>query len=250
MRSGLSMIWSFLGNGAGQMNRSYEQQTRTRARVRDHAEVFTAEREVTAMLALVEPEVERIESRILEPACGHGNFLAAILQRKLHTVTDKYRAQQNDWEHYGFQVTASLYGIDILADNVRQCRARLKALVVESYQSLYAHSANSDFLATIDFILDHNIICGDALSLQTLDANQPIVFSEWVMIGQGLVKRRDFKFRELVSMADGAGLPLFAQAENPEQVMLPKVVKEFPPTHFLRLAHVERTRELPSLPGL
>ncbi|MCX8500640.1 MAG: SAM-dependent DNA methyltransferase, partial [Alphaproteobacteria bacterium] len=221
-----------------------------RERVRDHAEVFTSEREVTAMINLVQTEVDRIDSRFLEPACGHGNFLIAILSRKLAVVTMKYRSQQSDWEQYSFQVMASLYGIDLLPDNVIQCRARLVELVVQHYQSLYRHSQYPEFIHTIRFIAERNIICGDALTLLTLDSNQPIRFSEWAMVRDGKVKRRDFNFRELVSKSEASALPLFAQAKDPEMVMLPKVVKDYPPTHFLQLSHVERNHDTPSLPGL
>lgn len=58
----------------------------SKQRVADHGEVYTQKREVNAMLDLVKPETERIESRFLEPACGTGNFLAEILCRKLAIV--------------------------------------------------------------------------------------------------------------------------------------------------------------------
>ena len=69
-----------------------DNQTKSKKRVRDHGEVFTAEREVKAMCDLVKDETERIDSRFLEPACGNGNFLAEILTRKLATVKKLYKS--------------------------------------------------------------------------------------------------------------------------------------------------------------
>ena len=63
-----------------------ERQVKSRARVADHGEVFTADREVNAMLDLVKQDTERVDSRFLEPACGDGNFLAEILRRKLQAA--------------------------------------------------------------------------------------------------------------------------------------------------------------------
>lgn len=61
-------------------------QVKSEERVINHGEVFTAEREVNAMLDLVKQETERIDSRFLEPACGDGNFLAAVLERKMNAA--------------------------------------------------------------------------------------------------------------------------------------------------------------------
>src|SRR3989339_787701 len=102
-----------------------ERQVVSRERVADHGEVYTATREVNAMLDLVKSETERIESRFLEPACGTGNFLAEILERKLRVVGESYGKSQFDFERYGILAVSSIYGIDILLDNVQECRKRL-----------------------------------------------------------------------------------------------------------------------------
>ncbi len=69
---------------------------KSKARVADHAEVFTPPWLVEAMLDLVKAETERIDSRFLEPACGSGNFLVQILRRKLAAVELKYGARLYD----------------------------------------------------------------------------------------------------------------------------------------------------------
>lgn len=102
-----------------------ENQVVTRKRVTDHGEVFTAKREVNAMLDLVKQETERIESRFLEPACGIGNFLTEILERKLSIVENRYKRNQLEFERYSVLAVSSVYGIDILEDNVIECRNRL-----------------------------------------------------------------------------------------------------------------------------
>ena len=102
-----------------------ERQVKSRERVADHGEVFTAQREVNAMLDLVKQETERIDSRFLEPACGDGNFLAEILRRKLAAVRARYRKSPADYEKYAVVAVTSIYGVDILQDNVDACRQRL-----------------------------------------------------------------------------------------------------------------------------
>ncbi|MBQ9041046.1 MAG: SAM-dependent DNA methyltransferase, partial [Clostridia bacterium] len=100
-------------------------QVKSKTRVADHGEVFTAQREVNAMLDLVKQETERIDSRFLEPACGDGNFLAELLQRKLAAVKARYKKSPADFEKYAVVAVTSIYGVDILQDNVQACRARL-----------------------------------------------------------------------------------------------------------------------------
>ena len=90
----------------------------SKKRVADHGEVYTSEREVNAMLDLVKQETERIDSRFLEPACGTGNFLTEILARKLRVVESRYRKSQLEYERASIQAISSIYGIDILEDNV------------------------------------------------------------------------------------------------------------------------------------
>ena len=110
-----------------------EKQVKSRQRVADHGEVFTAEREVRAMCDLVKSETERIESRFLEPACGNGNFLAEVLRRKLAVVKSRYGKNPSDYERYSVLAVTSIYGVDILADNAQECRERLFALWNEEY---------------------------------------------------------------------------------------------------------------------
>lgn len=113
-----------------------EDQTRSRQRVSDHGEVFTSKREVNAMLDLVKNETERIDSRFLEPACGHGNFIAEILERKLNVVEEKYKRSQFEFERNGILAVSSIYGIDLLPDNIKEARERLLGIFTDRYSRL------------------------------------------------------------------------------------------------------------------
>ncbi|MBN2583221.1 MAG: SAM-dependent DNA methyltransferase [Planctomycetes bacterium] len=203
----------------------------SKQRVADHGEVFTSQREVRAMLELVQQEAERIDSRFLEPACGTGNFLAEVLERKLRVVGRRYRRSQVECERYTLLAVSSVYGIDLLNDNVVECRRRLLAIVETHCKSLF----NADFLRAVQFVLERNIIHGDALSLQTVGSNpKPITFSEWSLVNGSMVKRRDFEFHELLSFAGMKEQPLFSDLG--EEVFFPEPVRDYPLTHYLRLA--------------
>ena len=186
------------------------------------------------MLDLVKDQTESIDSKFLEPACGHGNFLTEILRRKLRVVERRYRKSRLERERYTLLAVGSIYGIDILEDNVQKCRERLFRIVEERHGRLF----RDEFLPTIRFVLERNIIWGDALSLQTVGSDpKPIVFSEWSLVNGSMVKRRDFTFHELISYAGIKGQPLFSDLG--EQVFFPEPVREYPLTHYLKLADVE-----------
>jgi hypothetical protein len=172
-------------------------QTKSRQRVADHGEVFTSPREVNAMLDLVKQETERIDSRFLEPACGDGNFLAEILRRKLAVVKPRYGRNAADYERYAVIAVASIYGVDILADNVDDCRSRMFSLFDKEYTANCKKEANDDTRAAVRHILRHNILCGDALTLKQA-SGEPIIFAEWSAVNGNLIKRRDFRLDQML----------------------------------------------------
>ena len=114
-----------------------ERQIKSRERVAERGEVFTAEREVNAMLDLVKQETERIDSRFLEPACGTGNFLVEILRRKLEVVRRQYQKQLGELELQTTIALSSVYGIDIMKDNVEECCQRLLDIVYRWYTEVH-----------------------------------------------------------------------------------------------------------------
>lgn len=180
-------------------------QIKSRQRVASHGEVFTGEREVKAMCDLVADECLRIDSRFLEPACGEGNFLAEILQRKLAVVEDKYRRRPCDWERNSLLALGSLYGVDILADNCAHCRKRLYEIWETAYQAVCKKECSDGTHRAAQFILARNIVCGNALSLHCVDeaqndTNIPIVFSEWTFPqNDEFLRRKDYTFDELLN---------------------------------------------------
>jgi SAM-dependent methyltransferase len=208
----------------------------SKQRVTDHGEVLTAPREVNAMLDLVKQETERIDSRFLEPACGNGNFLAEILERKLAVVQKRYGNSQLDFERYAVLAVTSIYGIDILEDNVQQCRQRLHDIFDGEYSRRFKDKAKEACREAVRFILERNVVWGDALTLQTVgEPPGPIVFSEWAFVQGSLLKRRDFTFHGLLDHEGMKELPLFSDLG--EDVFIPTPEKEFPPVHFLEIAH-------------
>ena len=143
------------------------QQIKSKERVTEHGEVYTSEREVNNMLDLFKQETERIDSRFLEPACGTGNFLVEILNRKLIIVGNRYKKSQLEYERHAVITICSIYGVDILEDNVVECRNRLFDILDKRYTSYYKAKCKEEFKTTIKFILERNILRGDALTLKT-----------------------------------------------------------------------------------
>ena len=146
-----------------------KKQVKSKKRVADHGEVFTNEREVNAMLDLVKHETERIDSRFLEPACGNGNFLAEVLRRKLKVVDQRYGNNQMDWERYAVIAVSSIYGVDILEDNAKECRERLYNIFDDFYTSLFKDKCKEECKRSIRFLFDRNILWGDALDFTNKD---------------------------------------------------------------------------------
>ena len=232
-----------------------EKQVKSKQRVADHGEVFTAEREVNAMLDLVKQETERINSRFLEPACGDGNFLSEILRRKLAVVKRSYGKSPADYERYAVMAVMSIYGVELLQDNADACRARLFEIWDREYTANCKKEANDACRDAVRFVLSRNILCGNALSLMrvdesTNDTDTPIIFSEWEFVSETMVKRRDYRLDVLLKENPepdqySAQLSLFgddAMAQDNwmidpvTQEVRPKPVREFPATSYRRIA--------------
>ena len=147
-------------------------QIKSKKRVAEHGEVFTNEREVKAMCDLVAQECDRIDSRFLEPACGNGNFLAEILTRKLATVKKLYKSSPYDYERYSVLAVTSVYGVDILADNVTECRERLFELWNKEYKGVCKKAVLQETRDAVKYILSKNILCGNALTLMCVDESR------------------------------------------------------------------------------
>ena len=201
-------------------------QIKSKERVAQRGEVFTAEREVNAMLDLVANECLRPDSRFLEPACGDGNFLSAILRRKLSELKRKYKKSPRDYEKLSIVAIGSLYGVDIMNDNVEACRQRLFSIWDEEYTAHCKADASDEARQAARFIISRNIINGNALTLMCVDAEgndtkAPIVFSEWTLISNNQMQRSDYTMADLLlhndtTQEDGMG-NLFALTEEQKE---------------------------------
>jgi hypothetical protein len=179
---------------------------KSKQRVADHGEVFTPPWMVEAMLDLVKSETERIDARFLEPACGDGNFLVQILRRKLAAVELRYGKSDFERRHFALLALMCVYGIELLADNIAECRAHLLEIFAE-----YLHVAPPhDLYRAALYVLSANLVHGDALTLRA-EGNLPITFAEWGYLGKGRYQRRDFRYDSLTqSSAYSAEGSLFA----------------------------------------
>ena len=206
-----------------------KKQVKSKARVADFGEVNTSEREVNAMLDLVKQETERLDSRFLEPACGDGNFLIEVLNRKLEILVKRYRKNQFEFERNSVGVVGSIYGIDILQDNANLARDRLFKRFLEVYEKFFKKNLNKNLIKSIKFIIDKNIIHGDALTLKQVNSNNPVTFSEWAIINRKL-KRRDFTLADLIAYAPFEKDTLFS--DMGEEVIIPEPIKDYALVNF------------------
>lgn len=197
---------------------------KSKKRVADHGEVFTPAWMVDAMLDLVKEETERIDSRFLEPACGSGNFLAPVLQRKLAAVELKYGKSDFEQRHFALYALMCIYGIELLEDNIAECRQNL----LEIFADYLNINEPDDLYRAALFVLSQNLVHGDALTMCD-GTGQPITFAEWGYLGKGRFQRRDFRFDTLTGMSKHTKLgSLFAKHEifTPTKTYPPQTVSE------------------------
>lgn len=225
---------------------------KSKQRVADHGEVFTPAWMVEAMLDLVKDETERLDSRFLEPACGSGHFLVQILRRKLAAVELKYGKSDFERRHYALLALMCIYGIELLSDNIAECRANVLEIFAE-YLNL---NPSDDLYRAASYVLSQNLIHGDARTMRTRAEGckackrsrihavtptmtehtcQPIIFAEWGSLGKGKFQRRDFLFDSLSkSSTFRAEAPLFAQVAKHE--IFEPIKPEYPPMTVSELA--------------
>ena len=258
----------FPANSHQKGRRLMTKQVKSKQRVADHGEVFTAEREVNAMLDLVKQETERIDSRFLEPACGDGNFLAEILRRKLVVVErESHQIRLNRktlarttlkaidkplYEKNAFIAVTSIYGIDIMQDNVEACRERMFTIWNEAYTSICKDEATDLCRQAVRYVLAHNIVCGNALSMMQVDSEgndtkEPIILPEWSFVMGDMVKRTDNKFSDLMEQTpevkplfeeehDDAPQSLLDFLDAPNDPTDSTIIRTYSPCHYLRLS--------------
>lgn len=215
-------------------------QIKSRQRVAEYGEVFTNPREVKAMLDLVRDESFRLDSRFLEPACGDGNFLIEILRRKLSLLQSV--KSSIEWEFQSLIAVGSCYGIELLEDNAEACRQRLYQFVMDTRprqpQAATTPSnleGESGYCKSLRFMLQMNIVCGDALTYRTANG-KPITFCEWTPIaGSMQFARRDFQFDFLVTQSHQYNL----FDEQGQVQSFDEPIRTYPPMHYTQLYRYE-----------
>jgi len=202
---------------------------KSKRRVAEHGEVFTPGWLVEKMLDLVTGETERIDSRFLEPACGSGNFLIPVLKRKLAAVEAKFGKSDFERRHYALLAVMCTYGIELLADNIAECRANMLEVLAD-----YLNLKQTDevFLAAY-YVLSQNLVHGDALTMLT-DEDLPITFSEWGYLGKGKFQRRDFRLEALAQMSSFSHEGSLFSHLGKHEIFTP--IKEYPPMTARELA--------------
>ena len=208
---------------------------KSKKRVADHGEVFTPRWLVEKMLDLVKGETERIDARFLEPACGSGNFLVPVLQRKLAAVEAKFGKSDFEKRHYALLALMCCYGIELLADNISECRANMLEVFAE-----YLNLDELDELCRAAFfVLSLNLVHGDAMTMRDMNG-APISVVEWAYLGKGKFQRRDFRLDVLTGMASfSAEDSLFSQLGRHEIFTPTKVYPPMTPRELAGFASGE-----------
>lgn len=174
-----------------------EQLIKSKQRVIDHGEVFTPSWMVEDMLNLVRDESNRIDARVLEPACGSGNFLVPIFTRKLLSVQARHGRSDFEKRHYALFALMCIYGIELLPDNAQECRDNLSTL----FNAYLGVTDSDEWAFAARAVVNVNIVNGDALTMST-PKGHPITFAEWGYLGKGSFQRRDFRYDQLTNRSE------------------------------------------------
>lgn len=184
---------------------SKEQTVKSRRRVKAYGEVFTPRHMVDQMLDLASEDLESgpgfVDKTFLEPAAGDGNFLVAILRRKLCAIENRCPTKQ--WPTESLFALASIYGVELLEDNHLDAR---EAMLVEFVGFHEKHEVpcglDTDLRRAATFLIETNIVRGNTLT--GLDGlGKDIQFSWWNRIPEavGMVQREPFTLKSLRSSA-------------------------------------------------
>lgn len=167
-------------------------QIKSRKRVADFGEVYTAQKQVNDMLALL-PDDMPLESTYLEPACGNGNFLVAILKKKLN----KAMLIGENIDRLFVIAVSSIYGVDIQEDNVLESQNRMLHIITQAYKSHVGIEIPSCVMNAVSEVLKRNIVCGNTLTTESTDG-QPLIFCEWEIKDSGYVICKEYHFADLI----------------------------------------------------
>lgn len=176
-----------------------EQQIKTKKRVSDFGEVYTAKKQVNDMLDLVKDQSYDPKATFFEPACGNGNFLIEILRRKLSVILNRKNVSSNI-EIEALQCISTIYGVDIQPDNVSEARERLYGVA----KDLLGNITYDGFWKAVILILKRNIICADTLTAKCAGGSD-LVISEWLFKEDGTIVRREHRYTDMLNGLDAIG---------------------------------------------
>ena len=175
---------------------------KSKNRVQKHGEVFTPSWMVEKMLDIpgIKEASESITATFFEPSAGDGNFLQAILERKLKTVTEKY--SNKVWKTKSLFALSSIYGVELLEDNLQVARARLFLCYLDWYEKSFGEQleTKSDVYQSAYYIIHKNIVRGNTLTQRHPDTNELIQLNEWQAVKgrPSMIKRVPFTLAELL----------------------------------------------------
>ena len=174
---------------------------KSKQRVQKHGEVFTPSWMVQKMLDTpgIKEATEDIYKTFLEPSAGDGNFLEAILERKLSAVTKNY--DKRNWKTKSLFALSSIYGIEFLEDNLEVARSRMFLHYLDWYEDSFGVrlSSKTDIYKSAHYLIKKNVVRGNTLTKRHPDSNELIMFSEWKRVKghPSLVEEKRFAFAEL-----------------------------------------------------
>jgi hypothetical protein len=153
--------------------------------------------------------------------------------RKLKILKKTYARSQHEYEKYAIVAVSSLYGIELLEDNVKDCRLRLLDTFFDEYKQIFKNNITPKFLNILKIILEKNILCGDALTMKDKNGN-PLVFSEWSLPYNDMrLKQKEYEFKNLHTPT------LFwsynTKSDTGEDIMLPNAFKDHPIISYMEL---------------
>lgn len=155
--------------------------TVSKDRIKKNGEVFTPDEVVNDMLDLLDKNTSRDDYKYIddvrfEPTCGDGAILVRILDRKLGRV-QKIKDNGGDWKEALLRAVASIYGVDITADNVVMSKRRMLEVIENGETSVLSladetpvpwqskgFKLDDKLKSIIQLIIDYNIQCGNTLT--------------------------------------------------------------------------------------
>lgn len=186
---------------------------KSKLRVNKYGEVFTNKREINGMIKLIDFEIANIDSKCLEPACGSGNFILNIITKKFDYIAKAFKTNSWEFKKYIFKVIQNTYGIELLEDNVEECRNNILNLTI-NFSKKNKVELTEENLNLIKFIIKKNIIHGNTLTMKTGDNECYIEIWEWSFMN-------DFIFSNVYFY------------EKINKKFIPKLLAENAPFHFM-----------------